>query len=167
MVTMVVIIDRAAKEETVPELIDILLSKYKETNNLIASATDKDYFSKKDLKKKYDEFIKVTPKEFLNEFNIHTFEDYVFEYWNVLGFVGNDPIVSYNPEALFDYYEIDDICRKYDIDEYDVAEEADYLLDKDGVLYETEDHSYQHIGFVKILKKCNYQDYIVLISCQN
>lgn len=164
MVTMIVILDKSAKEDRIPDLLDILLNKYKESNNLIGSVTDKHYVTKKSLKKKYEEFTKNTPKDFLKEFGINSFEDYILEYWNVLGFVGNDPIVRYNPEALFEYFEIDDIYRKYDVDDYDIVSDVDYLLDKDGILYELEDNSSTPLGFVKILRKCNHNDFIVMVT---
>ena len=164
MINMIVILDKSADENNINDIVGILLNRFKESNNLTGSATDKNYVSKKSLKKKYEEFIKTTPKEFLREFGINSFEDYVLEYWNVLGFVGNDPIVRYNPEALFEYFEIDDVYRKCDIDDYDIVEDIDYLLDKNGVLYEVEDNSSVPLGFIKILRKCNHNDFIVLVT---
>ena len=164
MINMIVILDKSADENNINDIVDILLNRFKESNNLTGSATDKNYVSKKSLKKKYEEFIKTTPKEFLREFGINSFEDYVLEYWNILGFVGNDPIVRYNPEALFEYFEIDDVYRKCDIDDYDIVEDIDYLLDKNGVLYEVEDNSSVPLGFIKILRKCNHNDFIVLVT---
>ena len=164
MVNMIVILDKSADEDRINDIVDVLLNRFKDNNNLVASVTDKNYVTKKSLIKKYEEFIKNTPKDFLREFGINSFEDYALEYWNILGFVGNDPIVRYNPEALFEYYEIDDVYKKCDIDEYDIVEDMDYLLDKNGMLYEVEDSSSVPLGFIKILHKCNYNDYIVLVT---
>ena len=153
MVNMIVILDKSADEDRINDIVDVLLNRFKDNNNLVASVTDKNYVTKKSLIKKYEEFIKNTPKDFLREFGINSFEDYALEYWNILGFVGNDPIVRYNPEALFEYYEIDDVYKKCDIDEYDIVEDMDYLLDKNGMLYEVEDSSSVPLGFIKILHK--------------
>lgn len=164
MISMIVILDKSAKEDRIQDILDVMLNRFKESANLVASATDKNYVTKKSLKKKYEEFVKSTPKDFMREYGINSFEDYALEYWNVLGFVGNDPIVRYNPEALFEYFEIDDVYRKCDVDDYDIVSDVDYLLDKNGVLYELEDNSSMPLGFIKILRKCNHNDFIVMVS---
>lgn len=161
---MIVVLDGSVDEEMVQEILEIKLAKYKDSANLVSSITDTSYVTKKSLKKKYKEFIKSTPKDFLDEFDIKSFEDYVLEYWNVIGFVGEDPIIRFNPEALFEDFVIEDVYRKSEVDEYDIVYDIDYLLDSEDTLYEIESYERVPKGFIEILQQCDYNDYIIIIN---
>ena len=73
---MIVVLDGFVDEDMIEEIVDMKLAKYKESANLVSSITDTSYVTRKSLKKKYKEFIKSTPTDFLDEFDIHSFEDY-------------------------------------------------------------------------------------------
>lgn len=161
---MIVILNGSVNEDLIDEVLDYKLNNYRESANLISSITDKSYITKKSVKKKYKEFIKSTPKDFLDEFNIHSFEDYALEYWNIIGFVDEDPIIRFNPEALFEDFTIEEVYRKVEIDEYEIATDVDYLLDKDDVLYELESYNAMPTGFIRILQKCDYDDFIIIVN---
>lgn len=161
---MIAVLDGSIDEEMIQEILDVELAKYKDSANLVSSITDTSYVTRRSLKKKYKEFIKSTPKDFLDEFNIHSFEDYALEYWNVIGFVGDDPIIRFNPEALFEDFLIEAIYRESEVDLYDIVSDIDYLLDKDGTLYELETLEVIPKGFIKILQQCDFNDFIVVIN---
>lgn len=161
---MIAVVDGSVDEEMIQEILDMELVKYKESANLVSSITDTSYVTRKSLKKKYKEFIKSTPNDFLDEFNIHSFEDYALEYWNVIGFVGDDPIIRFNPEALFEDFLIEDIYQVSEVDPYDIVCDIDYLLDKDGTLYELQTYEESPKGFIRILQQCDFNDYIVIIN---
>lgn len=167
MINMIVLLDKHTNEDSIQDILDIILTKYQDSADLVFSVKDESYITKKLLKKKYKEFIKSTPKEILNDYGISSFDDYIFEYWNILGFVGDCPIFSYNTEVLFEYFEIDDVFRKYEVDEFDIVDNIDYLLDKDGTLYELENINSTPKGFVRILQECDYNDFVVIISGQD
>lgn len=161
---MIAVVDGSVDEEMIQEILDMKLVKYKESANLVSSITDTSYVTRKSLKKKYKEFIKSTPNDFLDEFDIHSFEDYALEYWNVIGFVGDDPIIRFNPEALFEDFLIEAIYEVSEVDPYDIVYDIDYLLDKDGTLYELQTYEAIPNGFIRILQQCDYNDYIVIIN---
>lgn len=160
MINMAVILDGSIDEDNVQELLDILLNKYLESDNLVSSSKNKKY-SKKRIKDKYKEYKEYVP---YNDYNIDSFGDFAEEMYNVIGFVGNDPIMIINPESLFDSFEIEDIYKKSEIDIYDISEDLDYLITKSGTLYEAGSYySTRNEDFVKILEKCKYNDYVVII----
>lgn len=161
---MIVVLDGFVDEDMIQEIVDMKLAKYKESANLVSSITDTSYVTKKSLKKKYKEFIKSTPADFLDEFNIHSFEDYALEYWDVIGFVGEDPIIRFNPEALFEDFLIEAFYQVSEVDPYDVVYDIDYLLDKDDTLYELETYEVIPKGFIRILQQCDFNDFIVVIN---
>lgn len=161
---MIVVLDGFVDEDMIQEIVDMKLAKYKESANLVSSITDTSYVTRKSLKKKYKEFIKSTPTDFLDEFNIHSFEDYALEYWDVIGFVGEDPIIRFNPEALFEDFTIDAFYQVSEVDPYDIVYDIDYLLDKDDTLYELETYEVIPKGFIRILQQCDFNDFIVVIT---
>ena len=96
--------------------------------------------------------------------NIGSFNDFVEEFYNVIGFVNDSPITTFNPEKIFESFEIEDIYRQYEVDIYDIVEDLDYLVTKTGSLYENDSYkSTPNKEFIKILEKCKYDDYIIII----
>lgn len=160
MVNMAVILDGSIDEDNVEEVIDIILNKYLESDDLTLSSMKKEY-SKKYIKEKYEEYKELVPYD---EMGLDSFKEFAEEIFNIIGFVGNYPILTSNPESLFDSFEIEDIYRKYEIDVYDIAADIDFLVTKSGVLYDVGNYiSTPNKHFVKILNKCNYSDYVVII----
>lgn len=160
MINMAIILDGSIDEDNVQEVLDILLNRYLESDNLVSSSANKKY-NKKRIKERYKEYKEYIP---YNDYDIDSFEDFAEEMYNIIGFVGEYPIMSVNPESLFDSFEIEDIYRKSEIDIYDIPEDLDYLVTKSGMLYEAGSYYSTHSKeLVKILEKCNYNDYVVII----
>ena len=132
MINMAIILDGSIDEDNIQEVLDILLNRYLESDNLVSSSVNKKY-NKKRIKERYKEYKEYIP---YNDYDIVSFEDFAEEMYNIIGFVGEYPIMSINPESLFDSFEIEDIYRKSEIDIYDISEDLDYLVTKSGMLYE-------------------------------
>ena len=154
MINMAIILNSSIDEDNVQEVLDIVLNKYLESDDLVSS-------SKKLLKEKYNDYKNYVPYD---DYGIGSFNDFVEEFYNVIGFVNDSPITTFNPEKIFESFEIEDIYRQYEVDIYDILEDLDYLVTKTGSLYENDSYkSTPNKEFIKILEKCRYDDYIIII----
>ena len=154
MINMAIILNSSIDEDNVQEVLDIVLNKYLESDDLVSS-------SKKLLKEKYNDYKNYVPYD---DYGIGSFNDFVEEFYNVIGFVNDSPITTFNPEKIFESFEIEDIYRQYEVDIYDIVEDLDYLVTKTGSLYENDSYkSTPNKEFIKILEKCKYDDYIIII----
>ena len=154
MINMAIILNSSIDEDNVQEVLDIVLNKYLESDDLVSS-------SKKLLKEKYNDYKKYVPYD---DYGIGSFNEFVEEFYNVIGFVNDSPITTFNPEKIFESFEIEDIYRQYEVDIYDIVEDLDYLVTKTGSLYENDSYkSTPNKEFIKILEKCKYDDYIIII----
>ena len=154
MINMAIILNSSIDEDNVQEVLDIVLNKYLESDDLVSS-------SKKLLKEKYNDYKNYVPYD---DYGIGSFNDFVEEFYNVIGFVNDSPITTFNPEKIFESFEIEDIYRQYEVDIYDIVEDLDYLVTKTGSLYENDSYkSTPNKEFIKILEKCRYDDYIIII----
>ena len=154
MINMAIILNSSIDEDNVQEVLDIVLNKYLESDDLVSS-------SKKLLKEKYNDYKNYVPYD---DYGIGSFNDFVEEFYNVIGFVNDSPITTFNPEKIFESFEIEDIYRQYEVDIYDIVEDLDYLVTKTGSLYENDSYkSTPYKEFIKILEKCKYDDYIIII----
>ena len=82
----------------------------------------------------------------------------------MIGFVGEDPIIRFNPEALFEDFVIEAIYQVSEVDPYDIVCDIDYLLDKDDTIYELETYEVIPKGFIGILQQCDFNDFIVVVN---
>lgn len=154
MINMAIILNSSIDEDNVQEVLDIVLNKYLESDDLVSS-------SKKLLKEKYNDYKNYVPYD---DYGIGSFNDFAEEFYNVIGFVNDSPITTFNPEKIFESFEIEDIYRQYEVDIYDIVEDLDYLVTKTGSLYENDSYkSTPNKEFIKILEKCKYDDYIIII----
>lgn len=154
MINMAIILNSSIDEDNVQEVLDIVLNKYLESDDLVSS-------SKKLLKEKYNDYKNYVPYD---DYDIGSFNDFAEEFYNVIGFVNDSPITTFNPEKIFESFEIEDIYRQYEVDIYDIVEDLDYLVTKTGSLYENDSYkSTPNKEFIKILEKCKYDDYIIII----
>ena len=154
MINMAIILNSSIDEDNVQEVLDIVLNKYLESDDLVSS-------SKKLLKEKYNDYKKYVPYD---DYGIGSFNDFTEEFYNVIGFVNDSSITTFNPEKIFESFEIEDIYRQYEVDIYDIVEDLDYLVTKTGSLYENDSYkSTPNKEFIKILEKCKYDDYIIII----
>ena len=154
MINMAIILNSSIDEDNVQEVLDIVLNKYLESDDLVSS-------SKKLLKEKYNDYKKYVPYD---DYDIGSFNDFVEEFYNVIGFVNDNSITTFNPEKIFESFEIEDIYRQYEVDIYDIVEDLDYSVTKTGSLYENDSYkSTPNKEFIKILEKCKYDDYIIII----
>lgn len=154
MINMAIILNSSIDEDNVQEVLDIVLNKYLESDDLVSS-------SKKLLKEKYNDYKNYVPYD---DYGIGSFNDFVEEFYNVIGFVNDSSITTFNPEKIFESFEIEDIYRQYEVDIYDIVEDLDYLVTKTGSLYENDSYkSTPNKEFIKILEKCKYDDYIIII----
>ena len=154
MMNIAIILNSSIDEDNVQEVLDIVLNKYLESDDLVSS-------SKKLLKEKYNDYKNYVPYD---DYGIGSFNDFVEEFYNVIGFVNDSPITTFNPEKIFESFEIEDIYRQYEVDIYDIVEDLDYLVTKTGSLYENDSYkSTPNKEFIKILEKCKYDDYIIII----
>ena len=154
MINMAIILNSSIDEDNVQEVLDIVLNKYLESDDLVSS-------SKKLLKEKYNDYKNYVPYD---DYGIGSFNDFVEEFYNVIGFVNDSSITTFNPEKIFESFEIEDIYRQYEVDIYDIVEDLDYLVTKTGSLYENDSYkSTPNKEFIKILEKCKYDEYIIII----
>ena len=84
MINMAIILDGSIDEDNVQEVLDILLNRYLESDNLVSSSANKKY-NKKRIKERYKEYKEYIP---YNDYDIVSFEDFAEEMYNIIGFVG-------------------------------------------------------------------------------
>ena len=99
MINMAIILNSSIDEDNVQEVLDIVLNKYLESDDLVSS-------SKKLLKEKYNDYKNYVPYD---DYGIGSFNDFVEEFYNVIGFVNDSPITTFNPEKIFESFEIDNM----------------------------------------------------------
>ena len=75
MINMAIILDGSIDEDNIQEVLDILLNRYLESDNLVSSSVNKKY-NKKRIKERYKEYKEYIP---YNDYDIVSFEDFAEE----------------------------------------------------------------------------------------